>query len=174
MRHIPGLSEHPASSALPLRISVGILLFNRHGQVWVGKRRPKWAEAGAPIWQMPQGGVERFEAPRLAALRELREETGIGNVEVLAEHPEWLTYELPAHLLGIALKGRYRGQRQKWFAMRFTGDNSEIDIRAKFGQKAEFDAWRWTSLEDVPLRIVPFKRGIYERITADFAHLATG
>lgn len=176
MRHVPGLSEHPlAAPLLPLRASVGIMLLNGKGHVWVGKRRPKWADdASEPIWQMPQGGIERFEAPKIAALRELREETGVVSAEVLAEHPEWLTYELPDHLLGVALKGRYRGQRQKWFAVRFVGDDSEIDIRAKNGLKAEFDDWRWVSLDQVPERIVPFKRDVYEQVTGHFAHLAAG
>ncbi|MFT3733006.1 MAG: RNA pyrophosphohydrolase [Hyphomicrobium sp.] len=158
---------------LPFRICVGIMLLNRDGLVWVGRRRPKWAGEGQDhIWQMPQGGIEKFEAPRIAALRELREETGATHVEVLAEHPEWLSYELPSHLLGVALKGRYRGQRQKWFAMRFLGDDSDIDISAKGETKAEFDTWRWAPIETVPNLIVPFKRGIYDRVTSDFAYLA--
>lgn len=169
MRHIPNLAD--SNDALPLRACVGIMLFNARGKVWLGRRKPKWAgEDDGHIWQMPQGGVERFEPPRTAALRELREETGIRSVEVLAEHPEWLTYELPSELIGIALKGRYRGQRQKWFAMRFTGRDDEIDIAPK-GQKAEFDKWRWADLAEVPERIVPFKRSVYERVTLDFAHL---
>jgi putative (di)nucleoside polyphosphate hydrolase len=175
MRYDPNIIADPAASALPLRASVGVMLLNKAGMVWVGRRRPKWsAEGSAPIWQMPQGGIERFEAPKLAALRELREETGVTSVDVLGEHPEWLTYELPPQLLGVALKGRYRGQRQKWFAMRFLGDDCEIDIRPKDGLKAEFDDWRWVSLDAVPERIVPFKREIYERVTAHFAHLAVG
>lgn len=175
MRYDPNISASEAPSSLPLRASVGVMLLNAAGQVWVGRRRPKWAaEGSAHIWQMPQGGIERFEAPKLAALRELREETGVTSVDVLGEHPEWLTYELPPQLLGIALKGRYRGQRQKWFAMRFRGEDREIDIRPKAGLKAEFDDWRWVSIDDVPERIVPFKRDVYTAVTGHFAHLAAG
>lgn len=149
------------------------MLINRDGLVWVGRRKPKWAgDHQAHIWQMPQGGIERFEAPRMAALRELREETGVIHVDVLAEHSEWLTYELPQDLLGVALKGRYRGQRQKWFAMRFLGEDSDIDISPKAGTKAEFDTWRWAPIDAVPKLIIPFKRAVYESVTREFAHLA--
>jgi len=173
MSTLPDLSQL-SHGALPLRICVGIMLINRDGLVWVGRRRPKWAgEEQAHIWQMPQGGIEKFEAPRIAALRELREETGVTSVQVIGEHPEWLSYQLPDGLLGIALKGRYRGQRQKWFAMRFLGEDSEIDIAPKEGTKAEFDTWKWAPIETVPELIVPFKREIYHRVTGDFAHLAT-
>ena len=169
------LLPNPSSlsqNALPFRTCVGIMVLNRQGRVWVGRRRPKWAgDHTAQIWQMPQGGVEKFEPPRIAALRELREETGVSSVEIIAEHPDWLSYELPDSLLGIALKGRYRGQRQKWFAMRFLGDDAEIDIASKGGLKAEFEAWRWARIEVVPKLIVPFKREVYERITRDFSHL---
>lgn len=172
MSTLPDLSQL-SHGALPFRICVGIMLINRDGLVWVGRRRPKWAgEQQAYIWQMPQGGIEKFEAPRIAALRELREETGVTSVQVIGEHSEWLSYQLPDGLLGIALKGRYRGQRQKWFAMRFLGEDSEIDIAPKEGTKAEFDTWRWAPIETVPELIVPFKREIYERVTGDFAHLA--
>lgn len=172
MRHDPVLADGK-SQALPLRMCVGILLLNRDGKVWVGKRKPKWAgDHTAHIWQMPQGGIERYEPPRIAALRELHEETGITDVEILAEHPEWLTYELPESLVGIALKGRYRGQKQKWFAMRFRGDDRDIDIGPKNGLKAEFENWRWAPLDAVPKLIVPFKRDVYERVTGAFGHLA--
>ena len=172
MRHTASLAE-PRNAALPLRECVGILLFNREGKVWVGKRRPKWAGQHGTIWQMPQGGIERYEPPRIAALRELREETSITKVEVLAEHPEWLTYELPDELIGIALKGRYRGQTQRWFAMRYLGDDSEIDISPKHGLTAEFERWRWAPIDVVPKLIAPYKRSLYERVTGSFAHLAT-
>jgi len=112
------------------------MLINAGGLVWIGRRLPKWVgDRSSCIWQMPQGGIAPGEDTAQAALRELEEETAVRSVEVLAEASDWLTYELPEHLMGIALKGRYRGQRQKWFAMRFTGDDSEIDIRARHGRK---------------------------------------
>jgi putative (di)nucleoside polyphosphate hydrolase len=158
---------------LPYRPCVGIMLINRGGLVWVGRRRPKWAGDGsAYIWQMPQGGIAPGEPEEAAALRELQEETGVSSVELLAEAPGWLSYDLPEELLGIALKGRYRGQRQKWFAMRFTGEDSEIDITPHGGHKAEFDDWRWASAVELPRLIVPFKRQIYADVVATFARYA--
>jgi putative (di)nucleoside polyphosphate hydrolase len=171
MKYVAEIAED-ATEQLPIRACVGIMLLNRDGKVWVGRRKPKWAgDHAAQIWQMPQGGIEKYEPPRIAALRELREETGVSSVEVLAEHPEWLTYELPENLLGVALKGRYRGQRQKWFAMRFLGDDSEIDISARNGLKAEFESWRWAPISVVPKLIIPYKREVYEQVTGTFAHL---
>jgi putative (di)nucleoside polyphosphate hydrolase len=158
---------------LPYRPCVGIMLFNSKGLVWTGRRLPKWAgDRAGYIWQMPQGGIDRGEKPLDAAFRELEEETSITSVDVLAEFPRWLSYELPAGLLGIALKGRYRGQRQRWFAMRFWGDDSEIDIRPRNGQKAEFDRWSWRRPDELPQLVVSFKRPIYETVVAEFAHLA--
>jgi putative (di)nucleoside polyphosphate hydrolase len=159
---------------LPYRPCVGIMLINGDGLVWIGRRLPKWqGDRSAYIWQMPQGGITPGEDPQAAALRELEEETAVRSVEPLAEAPGWLTYDLPEELLGIALKGRYRGQRQKWFAMRFTGDDAEIDISARAGHKAEFDDWRWAPAAEIPQLIVSFKRQIYLDVVRTFeAHLA--
>ena len=158
---------------MPYRPCVGIMLFNAYGQVWIGRRLPKWAnDRSAHFWQMPQGGIDPGEAPVKAAFRELHEETNVKNAELIGEIPGWLSYDLPAELLGVALKGKYRGQRQRWFAMRFLGDDSEIDIRPRRGLKAEFDAWRWESIDNVAKLIVPFKRAIYEDVVKGFRHLA--
>jgi len=158
---------------LPYRPCVGIMLINRDGLVWVGKRRPKWVGDRSPhIWQMPQGGICSGEPERAAALRELEEETAVRSVEIIAEAPGWLSYDLPTELLGVALKGRYRGQRQKWFAMRFLGSESEIDISPRNGRKAEFEAWRWTKMTELPDLIMPFKRQVYCDLVSMFARYA--
>lgn len=160
----------PSPHELPYRASVGIMLFNRDGRIFAGRRLPKWeTNRSAFVWQMPQGGIEPGEEPVDAALRELEEETGIVNVDVLAEHPGWLTYDLPPELLGIALKGRYRGQRQKWFALEFWGDDSEIDIAPRNGKKAEFDRWSWRRMEELPALAVSFKRPVYQTLLQEFA-----
>ena len=124
-------------------------------------------------WQMPQGGIDPGEEPWPAALRELREETSIRSVERLGESAEWLTYDIPRDIVGQAWKGQYRGQTQKWFAVRFTGAESEIDVVHPDGaHEAEFSAWRWEPLQNVPDLVVPFKRAVYERVVAEFAKYA--
>lgn len=160
---------------LPYRPCVGIMLINAHGRVFVGKR--KW-EAGPEhvseghAWQMPQGGIDPGEGAYAAALRELYEETNVRSVALLAEAPEWYSYDLPEDILARSWKGRYRGQTQKWFALRFLGDEAEIDISSPAGHKSEFEAWRWERMEALPRLIVPFKRPVYEKIVAAFASLA--
>ncbi len=120
-------------------------------------------------WQMPQGGIDPDEEPRAAALRELYEETGIRSVEVLAETRNWIPYDLPPEFVGTALKGKFRGQRQKWFAMSFTGTDQEIDLQPP-GHEQEFDAWRWASASEVLENVVTFKRSAYEAVLAELGH----
>lgn len=160
-------------SKLPYRPCVGIVLLNAQGLVWVGRRIPKWeGDASPSLWQMPQGGIDEGESPRQAALRELEEETGTVRAEIIAECPRWLTYDLPAEALGLGLKGKFRGQKQKWFAMRFEGQDSDFNINAPLGAKAEFDAWEWISLKEACERIVAFKRPIYDEVLKEFGELA--
>jgi putative (di)nucleoside polyphosphate hydrolase len=149
--------------SLPYRSAVGCMVFNRQGLVFLGRRIN--VEAGE-AWQMPQGGIDKDEDPRAAVLRELEEETGITKAEIIAEAPDWLNYDLPRDLIGTALKGKYRGQRQKWFALRFTGTEHDIDLNAH--KHAEFDAYRWVELDDVVRLIVPFKRQVYQSVVDIF------
>ncbi|WP_043342719.1 RNA pyrophosphohydrolase [Belnapia moabensis] len=156
---------------LPYRDNVGAVLFNRAGLVLVARRADLPNAEGAPGgWQLPQGGMDAGEDPAVAVFREMEEEIGTCNAKIIAEHPDWLSYDLPPHLLGKALGGKYRGQRQKWFALRFLGEDPEI--RLDLDPHPEFDAWRWVRLAELPSLAVSFKREIYDRIARDFARFA--
>ncbi len=142
---------------LPLRIGVGIVLLNDLSQVFVGKRidNPK------NFWQMPQGGVDENENFLDAAKRELQEETGIKSIKLIKELNEWLEYDLPKNLLGKIWEGKYRGQKQKWFVMKFLGENNEINLNTK---NPEFKEWKWIDISELPNVAVPFKINIYKKI----------
>jgi len=156
---------------LPYRACVGIMLINADRLVWIGRRSARIVE-DAENWQMPQGGIDEGEAPEAAALRELAEETGTDKAEIIAETRRWLDYDLPPALLGSALKGKYRGQRQKWYAMRFTGIDADFNIHSPpGGHEPEFEAWRWAAPDELPELIVPFKRKVYEAVIEEFAPL---
>ena len=162
------------SVELPYRPCVGIMLCNSEGMVWVGRRiaKPHDDHGAALVWQMPQGGIDKGETPEAAAYRELAEETGVRSANVIGESKGWLNYDLPDHLIGTALKGKFRGQTQKWFAMRFSGHEDEIDITGDGGEAPEFDQWRWVPLNEVTRLVVPFKRDVYVQVAAEFAALA--
>ena len=164
-------------SPLPYRRCVGIALFNRAGRVFVARRR---GEAGpehvrGPYrWQMPQGGIDPGEEPIEAAIRELFEETNVRSATLIAEASEWFTYDLPREMLQRAWRGGYRGQTQRWFALRFTGQDSEINVKRPGGgsHASEFDEWRWEDLALTPELIIPFKKPVYERVVNAFGHIA--
>src|SRR5579859_614547 len=153
------------SSDLPYRPCVGIMLLNRDGKVFVGKRLDQTVEG----WQMPQGGIDAGEEPRQAALRELQEEIGTARAEFIGEIEDWITYDLPPHLVGIAFHGRFKGQRQKWFCLRFLGEDSEINLNT---HEPEFSAWKWVEVDALPEMIVPFKRASYLAVVQAFRGLA--
>ena len=155
-----------ADDPRPYRPGVGAVLLNDAGRVWVGERLRKLGEQLDYPWQLPQGGLDAGEDPRAAVLRELAEETGTGNAEIIAETPDWLTYDLPAAVRDRVWGGRFRGQRQKWFALRFLGDDAEFDLNTH--HKPEFSAWRWAPMAELPSLVVPFKRSMYLGILESF------
>ncbi|MDP5308554.1 RNA pyrophosphohydrolase [Paracoccus spongiarum] len=162
------MAESTGPGGLPYRPCAGVVLINAEGLVFAGQRIDM---PGA--WQMPQGGIDAGEAPREAALRELVEETGVGaeKVEVLAETPGWIRYDLPPELLGKVWKGRYGGQTQKWVLMRFLGDDADIRIDTAH---PEFDRWCWMPADALLDNIVPFKRAVYADVLGQFREWVAG
>jgi putative (di)nucleoside polyphosphate hydrolase len=160
-------------SDLPYRPNVGAVLFNPRGLVFVARRAdmPN-AEGPARGWQLPQGGIDGSEDPAVAVFRELEEEIGTRNAEIIGQYPGWLAYDFPPNLRRTAGRGKYRGQRQRWFALRFLGEDS--DIRLDLDPHPEFDAWKWVRLEELPALAVAFKRPIYEVLAQAFAGFAGG
>ena len=148
------------NSILPLRIGVGAIVLNQHDKVLVGKRKDN------PIdkWQMPQGGVDKDEDLYSAMRRELYEETSIKSFKFIREIEKWLTYELPENLKGKIWKGKFRGQKQKWYILRFTGDDKEINVKTK---NPEFIDWKWIKIEELPQNIVDFKKKVYEDLVEE-------
>lgn len=146
---------------LPYRPCVGIMLLNHENKVFVGRRIDTTMEA----WQMPQGGIDEGEEVKTAALRELEEEIGTSKVEIIARTPGWLRYDLPDELIGKVWEGKYRGQKQKWYLMRFLGEDREINLDT---HHPEFSAWKWVDIEEVPKIIVPFKRELYFAVLKEF------
>lgn len=171
------MTQHRDIAALPYRRNVGIALFNADGRVLIGRRfRDDGPEIILPglEWQMPQGGIDADEAPEVAVMRELWEETGVADAEILGA-TDWVTYDFPpydcpAHRLAV-----FRGQRQKWFALRFTGQDSDIDpLAVRNGMPPEFDAWRWERLDRVADLVVPFRREVYREVARSFARFVSG
>ena len=165
----PRTSSVENMAALPYRPCAGIMLINRAGQVFVGQRIDTSLEA----WQMPQGGVDAGETAETAAWRELEEETGVAPelVELIAAAPDEFVYDLPPELIGKVWKGRYRGQRQRWFLFRFLGRDNQVDLDTAH---PEFRNWRWADPDELPGIAVPFKRGLYEDVLAAFAPYLPG
>jgi putative (di)nucleoside polyphosphate hydrolase len=158
---------------LPYRPCAGVMLFNSDGRVFVGRRSDRSEEGvDSTWWQMPQGGLDAGEDPEAGARRELAEETGVKSARFVAKARDWLIYDLPSELVGIAWHGRYRGQKQMWFAARFEGPESEIDLGPRDGHEQEFDAWQWVTLQELPALVVPFKRKVYAAVIEQFAALA--
>jgi putative (di)nucleoside polyphosphate hydrolase len=152
------------------------MLLNREGKAFVGRRSEgaNAPEGEGKWWQMPQGGLDEGEELEEAARRELFEETGVRSISIIARTKDWLFYDLPEELIGFAWEGRFRGQKQMWFAARFEGSDSEINLAPRHGHEPEFDDWQWVKVEELPLLIVPFKRAVYERVVEEFAPLLKG
>ena len=167
-----------STEELGFRPCVGVMILNKDGLVWVGRRidQNKGELQGAGNWwQMPQGGIDEGEPALDAAYRELYEETGIAraHVELLKPASQTFTYKLPDHLIGRVWGGKYKGQTQQWFALRFTGEDHHIDINARNGIKAEFDAWRWVSIDELMDLVIPFKQDVYRSVIAEFQEFAS-
>lgn len=162
MNHVLQSNAVPAHlTSLPYRIGVGMMVFNAKGEVFVAKRLDTTTEA----WQMPQGGMDPGESPSIAAIRELKEEIGTDKVEIIRESADWYTYDLPDDLIGKIWDGQFRGQKQKWFALRLTGDESDINIHT---DEPEFAEWKWIDMRMLPDIIVPFKRTLYRALVSEF------
>ena len=156
------MSEPGEAETAGYRRGVGIMLLDGDNRVFVGRRSDRSEEGvDSTWWQMPQGGLDEGEEPEAGARRELAEETGVTSARFVARTKEWLAYDLPDELIGIAWEGRYRGQKQLWFAARFEGPESEIDLGPRDGHEQEFDAWQWVTLAELPALVVPFKRKVY-------------
>ena len=165
--------------SLPYRKCAGIMVINKENKIWMGHRpivpNDEFKPEDIKRWQMPQGGIDKGEEPLAAAKREMWEETGITSATLLAEIPHWINYDLPPDLIGTALKGKWRGQTQKWFAFRFNGSDNEINIsNPPDGAPIEFDRWEWVDIDELPRRIVDFKRRVYLEVVATFRHLVAG
>ncbi len=168
------LQDFPSvEEGLPYRPCVGIMVLNKAGRAWIGKRDDgNGSSEYEYAWQMPQGGIDPNENPEKAALRELYEETSIRSVSVIGETEGWLLYDYPPEVLEQSRRGKYRGQAQKWFAVRFEGDESEIEVLSPpDGHKAEFCDWKWEQAARLPDLIVPFKRDVYRGVVKAFSHL---
>ena len=162
----------PSYDSLPYRPCVGTMVLNREGLVFIGRRTegPEHVDL-THVWQMPQGGIDEGEDPWPAALRELHEETNITLGRETRRDPDWLAYDLPPEVAQHAWKGSYRGQTQKWYALRFTGEDSEIDIvNPAGGHEPEFVEWRWEPMRNLPDLVIPFKRAVYVRVVDECAH----